>query len=48
MKVKCSNISLTVSHSGRWKFNITPGDPELSKVLKKKLLLNMIYYIFCK
>ncbi len=33
------NLSLSLSHTGRWKFNMAPHSKELSEDLKKVLLL---------
>ncbi len=34
-------LSLSLSHTGHWKFNMDPHGKELSEDLKKKLLLNI-------
>ncbi len=33
------NVSLSLSHTGHWKFNMAPHGKELSEDLKKELLL---------
>ena len=36
--VKLSYVTLTVSHTGHWKFNMAPHGKELSEDLKKRIV----------